>query len=105
MLRGSSALSEFRTSLSEVLTLWHCVKVKQRYHCNWGGHSAFSGEFSRPIWILVLTLVRTCRVPILKPLSSRAFLEIYKVQRTFQERKNGKRVSSCCVFLKLPHNM
>ena len=31
MLRGSSALSEFRTSLSKVLTLWHCVKVKQRY--------------------------------------------------------------------------
>ena len=32
VLRGSSALSEFRTSLSKVLTLWHCVKVKQCYH-------------------------------------------------------------------------
>ena len=32
MLWGSSALSEFRTSLSKVLTLWHCVKVKQCYH-------------------------------------------------------------------------
>ena len=31
MLPGSSALSEFRTSLSKVLTLWHFVKVKQRY--------------------------------------------------------------------------
>ena len=31
MLLGSSALSEFHTSLSKVLTLWHCVKVKQRY--------------------------------------------------------------------------
>ena len=31
MLRGSSVLSEFRTSLSKVLTPWHCVKVKQRY--------------------------------------------------------------------------
>ena len=31
MLQGSSVLSEFRTSLSKVLTLWHCVKVKQRY--------------------------------------------------------------------------
>ena len=26
-------LSEFRTSLSKVLTLCHCVKVKQRYLC------------------------------------------------------------------------
>ena len=33
MLQGSSTLSEFRTSLSKVLTLWHCVKVKQRYLC------------------------------------------------------------------------
>ena len=33
MLQGSSVLSEFRTSLSKVLTLCHCVKVKQRYHC------------------------------------------------------------------------
>ena len=32
MLWGSSTPSEFRTSLSKVLTLWHCVKVKQRYH-------------------------------------------------------------------------
>ena len=34
MLWGSSALSEFefRTSLSKILTFWHCVKVKQRYH-------------------------------------------------------------------------
>ena len=32
MLWGSSILSEFYTSLSKVLTLWHCVKVKQRYH-------------------------------------------------------------------------
>ena len=31
MLLGSSALSEFHTSLSKVLTLWHCVKVKQHY--------------------------------------------------------------------------
>ena len=31
VLWGSSALSEFRTSLSKVLTLWHCVKVKQCY--------------------------------------------------------------------------
>ena len=28
---GSSTLSEFRTSVSKVLTLWHCVKVKQHY--------------------------------------------------------------------------
>ena len=28
VLWGSSAFSEFRTSLSKVLTLWHCVKVK-----------------------------------------------------------------------------
>ena len=34
MLRGSSTLSEFWTSLSKVLTLWHCFKVKQRYHSN-----------------------------------------------------------------------
>ena len=33
MLRGSSALSEFRTSLSKALKLWHCVKVKQRCLC------------------------------------------------------------------------
>ena len=33
MLRGSSALSEFCTSLSKLPTLWHCVKVKQRYQC------------------------------------------------------------------------
>ena len=32
MLWGSSALSEFRTSLSKVLTLWNCVKVKQCYN-------------------------------------------------------------------------
>ena len=32
MLRGSSMLREFHTSLSKVLTLWHCVKVKQHYH-------------------------------------------------------------------------
>ena len=31
MLWGSSMLSEFHTSLSQVLTLWHCVKVKQCY--------------------------------------------------------------------------
>ena len=31
MLRGSSRLSEFRTSLSKVLTLWHYVKVKHHY--------------------------------------------------------------------------
>ena len=31
VLWGSSVLSEFCTSLSKVLTLWHCVKVKQRY--------------------------------------------------------------------------
>ena len=31
MLRGSNAHSEFCTSLSKVLTLWQCVKVKQRY--------------------------------------------------------------------------
>ena len=31
MLWGSRMLSEFRTSLSKVLTLWHCVKVKQCY--------------------------------------------------------------------------
>ena len=31
MLWGSSALSEFHTSLSKVLTLCHCVKLKQRY--------------------------------------------------------------------------
>ena len=29
MLQGSSALSEFCTSPSKVLTLWHCVKLKQ----------------------------------------------------------------------------
>ena len=33
MLWGSSALSEFCTSLSKLPTLWHCVKVKQRYQC------------------------------------------------------------------------
>ena len=31
MLRSSSTLSEYHTSLSKVLTLWNCVKVKQRY--------------------------------------------------------------------------
>ena len=31
MLWGSSMLSEFRTALWKVLTLWYCVKVKQRY--------------------------------------------------------------------------
>ena len=31
MLWDSSSLSEFRTSLSTVLTLWHCVNVKQCY--------------------------------------------------------------------------
>ena len=31
MLQGSSGLSEFRTSLSKMLTLWHCMKVKQCY--------------------------------------------------------------------------
>ena len=31
MLQGSNMLSEFHTSLSKVLTLWHCVKVKRRY--------------------------------------------------------------------------
>ena len=31
VLRGSSGLSEFHTSLSKVPTLWHYVKVKQRY--------------------------------------------------------------------------
>ena len=34
MLCGSSMLSEFCTSLSKVLTLWHCVKVKQCYLCD-----------------------------------------------------------------------
>ena len=33
VLQGSSALGKFCTSLSKVLTLQHCVKVKQRYHC------------------------------------------------------------------------
>ena len=33
MLWGSSSFSEFCTSLSKVLTLWYCVKVKQRYLC------------------------------------------------------------------------
>ena len=32
VLWRSSMLSEFRTSLLKVLTLWHCVKVKQCYH-------------------------------------------------------------------------
>ena len=32
MLWGSSMLSEFHSSLSKVLTLWYCVKLKQRYH-------------------------------------------------------------------------
>ena len=31
MLQGSSALSKFCTSLSKMLTIWHCVKVKQPY--------------------------------------------------------------------------
>ena len=31
MLWGSSELTEFCILLSKVLTLWHCVKVKQ--HC------------------------------------------------------------------------
>ena len=35
VLQGSRALSEFRTSLSKVLTLWHCVKVKQCYLCTY----------------------------------------------------------------------
>ena len=43
MLWGSSTLSEFRTSLSKVLTLWHCVKVKQRY-LSLEYHSARSNE-------------------------------------------------------------
>ena len=34
ILQGSSTLSEFCTSLSKVLTLWNCVKVKQRCHQN-----------------------------------------------------------------------
>ena len=32
VIQGSSVLSEFRTSLSKVLTLCHCVKVKQHNH-------------------------------------------------------------------------
>ena len=37
MLWDSGAFSEFRTSLSKVLTLWHYVKVKQCYQFqNWG---------------------------------------------------------------------
>ena len=39
MLWGSSALSEFHTSLSKVLTLWHCVKVKQRYQFQFFFHN------------------------------------------------------------------
>ena len=34
VLQGSSPLKEFHTSVSKVLTLWHCVKVKQRYLSN-----------------------------------------------------------------------
>ena len=34
VLWASSTHSEFRTSLSKVLTLWHCVKVKQHYLCH-----------------------------------------------------------------------
>ena len=32
VVQAVSTLSEFRASLSKVLTLWHCVKVKHRYH-------------------------------------------------------------------------
>ena len=31
VLQGSSSLSQFHSSLSKLLTLWHCVKVKQSY--------------------------------------------------------------------------
>ena len=43
MLQGSSTLSEFRTLLSKVLTLSHCVKVKQRYLTT-SIHDSFSNE-------------------------------------------------------------
>ena len=45
MLQGSSVLSEFRTSLSKVLTLWHCVKVKQRYHTTYFMHIVLVNAF------------------------------------------------------------
>ena len=51
----SSALSEFRTSLSKVLTLWHCVKVKQRYHNIF--FVFFGGYFYRTVQGLIV-LVR-----------------------------------------------
>ena len=35
VLWGSRALSAFCTSLSKVLILWHCVKVKQHYLSLW----------------------------------------------------------------------
>ena len=38
MLQSSSVLSKFSTSLSKVLTLWHYVKVKQRYYCCLSDH-------------------------------------------------------------------
>ena len=40
MIRGSSALSEFCSSLLNVLTLWYCVEVKQYYHSRRSTHSA-----------------------------------------------------------------
>ena len=52
VLQGSSALSEFRTSLSKVLTLWYCVKLKQRYH---GIYFVSTFDFYR----LVVTLFRS----------------------------------------------
>ena len=50
MLQGSIALSEFRTSLSKVLTLWHCVKVKQRYHTTYIFYTYCIGKCISECW-------------------------------------------------------
>ena len=53
MLQGSSALSEFCTSLSKVLTLWYCVKLKQHYH---GIYFVSTFDFYRLVVTLFLSL-------------------------------------------------
>ena len=70
MLRGSSARSEFCTSLSKVLTLWHFVYVKQRNapindHRKFsisGNNSAFSNIMAAQnclgiCWLLLLSCI------------------------------------------------
>ena len=59
MLQGSSMLSKFCTSLSKVLTLWHCVKVKQRYPCSTTNFSADSRYSKFEFWLPIPPLMRT----------------------------------------------